>query len=232
MVIRRGSGCRRACEARRGNTGQGDLLQSGSRSIRAPSRRRVGRISARRQGSKIVGCKDVSIHERDEVLHIRPGSPFESLHPTRGRGRKLGKAKAKGRIRRSENAGRHFLPALADFGNMGTEAGGGGTGSGRESGARAHEELSGARVSPTMGPAETALAENSRPGSPRIFALACSPFASSSRNVRSGKSGSPAAGGRARRSSSANLSGVSFISAFSGIFRRCSKWSSIPSFAE
>lgn len=49
-------------------------------------------------GIKIVGCKDATIHERDEVL-TSAGEPFRVFTPYVRAWAKVGKAKAKGRIR-------------------------------------------------------------------------------------------------------------------------------------
>ena len=62
-------------------------------------------------GLEIVGCKDVSIHERDEVL-TSSGEPFRVFTPYARAWTKLAKARANGRVRKLKSTGSDFLPAL------------------------------------------------------------------------------------------------------------------------
>ena len=72
----------------------------------------------RETGLEIVGCKDVSIHERDEVL-TSSGEPFRVFTPYARAWAKLAKASANRRVRNLKSAGSIFslpLPTLETWG--------------------------------------------------------------------------------------------------------------------
>ena len=67
---------------------------------------------------EIVGCKDVSIHERDEVL-TSSGEPFRVFTPYARAWAKLARASAKRRVHNLKSAGSIFslpLPTLETWG--------------------------------------------------------------------------------------------------------------------
>ena len=72
----------------------------------------------RETGLEIVGCKDVSIHERDEVL-TSSGEPFRVFTPYARAWAKLARASANRRVRNLKSAGSIFslpLPTLETWG--------------------------------------------------------------------------------------------------------------------
>ena len=75
-------------------------------------------VLGRETGLEIVGCKDVSIHERDEVL-TSSGEPFRVFTPYARAWAKLAKARANGRVRNLRAKGAVFslpLPSLETWG--------------------------------------------------------------------------------------------------------------------
>ena len=74
--------------------------------------------SGREWGLEIVGCKDVSLHERNEVL-TSSGEPFRVFTPYARAWTRLEKARANGRVRQRKSTGRVFslpLPTLDTWG--------------------------------------------------------------------------------------------------------------------